>query len=130
MKTYKTFWMVGKITTKEGKQYTYKYQVTDRSIELIRADHLELEITKVHQLVNLWMKPDRSDKEDEFVYMYIDSFDNGIEQVTDITWKEITESPEAFEWDLYCLEVEGRWIGLGYDWCIENGEYVDFSPMK
>ena len=49
------------------------------------------------------------------------------ENVEEVIWKEISESEDSFQWDLYCLEYKGEDQGLGWDHCIEVG---DFYPMK
>ena len=128
MKKYKTFWMVGEMTTIEGKEYKYRYQVTEDELGSMKhMNHFDFEITKVHELVNVWMKPEPSPEEEEFIGMFIDHYDVDIEDREDITWKEISESENMFSWDLYCLEVEGRELGLGWDHCMEVG---DFYSMK
>ena len=49
------------------------------------------------------------------------------ENVEEVIWKEISESEDSFQWDLYCLEYKGEDQGLGWDHCIEVG---DFYSMK
>ena len=73
------------------------------------------------------MKSEPSPEEEEFIAMFIDAYDVGIENVEEVTWKEISESEDSFQWDLYCLEYKGEDQGLGWDHCIEVG---DFYPMK
>jgi len=73
------------------------------------------------------MKPDPSSEKEQFIDVFLNGYDVGIEDHEEVTWKEICEAEKGFTWDLYCLEVEGRELGFGWDHCIEVG---DFYPMR
>ena len=43
------------------------------------------------------MKPEPSPEEEEFIGRFIDGYDVGIENIEEVTWKEISESEDSFQ---------------------------------
>jgi len=55
------------MTAIEGKEYKYRYRVTDNELQYLNTSQWNLEVNKIHELVNIWRKPNLSPEEEEII---------------------------------------------------------------